>query len=67
MKKEENKQIAVIPTAELLSEIENLIVFAGKGDEKAEPLGDTSCTKYLCDLKFLLCFGSGPESKDNCK
>ena len=29
MKKEENKQLAVIPTAELLSEMESLVVYAG--------------------------------------
>lgn len=36
MKKEENKQLAVIPTEELLSELESMVVFGGIGIVDAE-------------------------------
>lgn len=43
MKKEEKNQLAVIPTAELLSELDSLVVFGGNGS--VDPLDDnTGCT-----------------------
>ncbi len=46
MKKEENKQLAVIPTAELLSEMESLVVYAGNG------ISGTAET-YQCHGSFI--------------
>lgn len=59
MKKEENKQLTVIPTAELLSEMESLVVYAGNG------ISGTAET-YKCTFECNIVAGCVTNSAGNC-
>ena len=56
MKKEENKQLTVIPTAELLADMESLVVFGGKNDnDKGDSFTVSNCDSFKaahCNCTF---------------